>query len=342
MSWVRYDDGFDSNPKITAVIADNPAAIALHVLARTWTARQRHKGYIPEHQPGLLVCDKKLGADWAAVLLKHGCFHQRGRECSECRERIAMSGWPTQPEGFVFHQWWVYDPPARDRVTPGTPEDLSEKRRAAGRAGGLNSGKSRQRAKQNVEANQANGVSKTVADQSKSDEAKSEANHGYPDFASDFASSPGVSQTEPDVQVQANGVSKTSNAPSNSVTPEPVPVKDASNEASSRLPRHPASANVGDVVAAYVDGATSTGQPEPAGSLRARVGKQARTLIAEGTDVHTLINSAFVMGQGEWNDLAVQVRIDAAARNGGHNGNGHKPASSQQMTFTDEDYASGF
>ena len=73
---------------------------------------------------------------------------------------------------------------------------------------------------------------------------------------------------------------------------------------------------MGTVVAAYVDGARESGQPDPAASLRARVGKQARQLLAEGYDIGVLIAAAKHMGAGEWNDLAVQVRKDAAASNG--------------------------
>lgn len=76
------------------------------------------------------------------------------------------------------------------------------------------------------------------------------------------------------------------------------------------------SPNVGDVVAAFVDGARATGQDDPASSLRARVGKQARQLLAEGKDIHRLIAAARTMGAGEWNDLAVQLRKDDAAANG--------------------------
>jgi len=70
--------------------------------------------------------------------------------------------------------------------------------------------------------------------------------------------------------------------------------------------------HVGDVVASYVDGAVSSGQPPPPSSLRARVGKQARALLADGFGIEELIKSAYRMGTGEWNDLAVQVRKDAA------------------------------
>lgn len=74
--------------------------------------------------------------------------------------------------------------------------------------------------------------------------------------------------------------------------------------------------NVGDVVAAYMDGARGGGQPAPAASLRARVGRQAKQMLAEGYSIETLVASARTMGAGEWNDLAVQVRKDAAASNG--------------------------
>lgn len=89
-----------------------------------------------------------------------------------------------------------------------------------------------------------------------------------------------------------------------------------------RRPRKdpPSDANIGTVVAAYVDGATTAGQPPPASSLKARVGKQARQLLADGYDIAALIESAKRMGAGEWNDLAVQVRKDSAKANGSSSG----------------------
>jgi hypothetical protein len=78
----------------------------------------------------------------------------------------------------------------------------------------------------------------------------------------------------------------------------------------------PAEPNAGLIVAAYVEGAQDAGQPRPASSLCARVGKQARELFAEGYTMETLIPAARKMGNGEWNDLAVQVRKDAAGSNG--------------------------
>ena len=103
--------------------------------------------------------------------------------------------------------------------------------------------------------------------------------------------------------------------------------RDASNEASLPMttssgagkPRRTPTGTISDVVAAYIDGATEAGQPPPASSLKARVGKDARALLGQGYDLQTLVASAKTMGAGEWNDLAVQVRKDAAA-------NGHRPA----------------
>lgn len=74
--------------------------------------------------------------------------------------------------------------------------------------------------------------------------------------------------------------------------------------------------NVGHVVAAYVDGAVAAGLDTPSGSLKARVGRDARTLVAEGKPIRDLIESARRMGAGEWNDLAVQYRKDNATANG--------------------------
>jgi hypothetical protein len=82
--------------------------------------------------------------------------------------------------------------------------------------------------------------------------------------------------------------------------------------------------HAGDVVAAFVDGAVGSGQPEPAQNLRARVGRDARQLLAEGYDAETLIKAAHTMGAGEWHDLAVQVRKDAAASGHGPK-RGHQP-----------------
>lgn len=76
-----------------------------------------------------------------------------------------------------------------------------------------------------------------------------------------------------------------------------------------------------DVVAAFVDGARSVGQPDPAQTLIGRVARDAKDLIGKGHDPAVLIKSAYEMGRSEYNDLAVQVRKDA-----GMNGRGAREA----------------
>lgn len=152
MAWVRYDDQFYSNPKVTAAIAEDPGSISLHVLANTWSNAQKHPGHIPPQQPGMLICDRPLATKWAEILVRANLWHERGRECDECAAEYAEL-----PEitGWVIHNAKEYRAPARDRTTPGTSSPLSEVRRAAGRIGG------QVRAAKAAQANQANGASKS-------------------------------------------------------------------------------------------------------------------------------------------------------------------------------------
>lgn len=108
-------------------------------------------------------------------------------------------------------------------------------------------------------------------------------------------------------------------APTPATDPIPGPVPPPAGAAKPR--REPKQAageefNAGLVVAAFVEGATTTGQKRPATSICARVGKQARELHHDGYTMDALTSAARTMGAGEWNDLAIQVRKDDAAANG--------------------------
>lgn len=74
--------------------------------------------------------------------------------------------------------------------------------------------------------------------------------------------------------------------------------------------------HVGEIVAAFADGATGAGLMAPPASLRSRVGKQAKDLLAQDWDIDFLINSARRMGATEFNDLGTQVRKDDARAKG--------------------------
>lgn len=99
-------------------------------------------------------------------------------------------------------------------------------------------------------------------------------------------------------------------------TPAPVPVpepKDLSarkRAAGPSTPEDPAPAQ--RIVAAYVEGAVNAGLPQPAGTLCARVGKQAKAMLTAHPE-DQLVNAARSMGAAGWHDLAVQVQRDARA-----------------------------
>jgi hypothetical protein len=235
VAWVRYDDQFPINGKVTAVIADDAGALALQLLANTWSNTTKFPGYIPPHQPGMLLADKALAAQWAAVLVRHGMFHERGNECPECKEEYA--GLPDDKmAGWVIHNAKDYRPPARDRTTPGTPADLSEKRREAGRKGGKTSAARRATgAKQKPanEANQATGQANAEANPSNraSKTADGPKQTPEPEAGEVSDSALGAAETTPSGTGFA-GVSKASNLLEQSVSPVPVPVPGlASNEA---------------------------------------------------------------------------------------------------------------
>lgn len=124
MSWVRYDDGFHDHAKVAHVRAECPEALALHILANTWTSsRTDRPGFVPATIPTVLV-GKAKGRKWAAVL-------------------VAAGLWDEVEGGWEFHNYGTYRAPTA-RQTPGTPELLSEKRALAGRRGGQQTASKRQ------------------------------------------------------------------------------------------------------------------------------------------------------------------------------------------------------
>jgi hypothetical protein len=211
-------------------------ALSLQLLANTWSNTTKFPGYIPPHQPGMLLADKALAAQWAAVLVRHGMFHERGNECPECKEEYAALP-ADKAAGWVIHNAKDYRAPARDRTTPGTSAELSEKRRAAGRKGGKASAARRSPDGQQLPANeatQANGQANAEANPSNTgskpgEDAKQNTDAGT---SQEPATTPRAAETATPGAGFA-GVSKSSNLLEQSVSPVPVPVPVlASNEAS--------------------------------------------------------------------------------------------------------------
>ena len=71
--------------------------------------------------------------------------------------------------------------------------------------------------------------------------------------------------------------------------------------------------NIGQVVAAYVDGATLAGLPRPSERLRGKVGRDARRLAEkEQVPVAALIAAARSMGERGWDDIDRELQRVAA------------------------------
>lgn len=94
MSWVRYDDGFHDHPKVAEVIFSCPEALALHLLANTWTSRNRRGGFIPAAIPRRLM----------------GCDQPRAIDAL-----VAAGLWEAVEGGWRFHDWDAYQPVSPER-----------------------------------------------------------------------------------------------------------------------------------------------------------------------------------------------------------------------------------
>jgi hypothetical protein len=115
MAWVRYDDNFHDHDKVAILRAECPEALSLHLLANTWTSRTSRPGFVPTPIPTVLV-GKAKAKKWAPLLVAAELWH------------AVEGGWE-----FVNHARYRN---SEKRQTAGTPDDLSEKRAAAGRRGG--------------------------------------------------------------------------------------------------------------------------------------------------------------------------------------------------------------
>jgi hypothetical protein len=111
------------------------------------------------------------------------------------------------------------------------------------------------------------------------------------------------------------------------IAPVPVPVPVPPTAGADGAEPNPA-----PIVAAFIDGATGAGLKRPDAKITARVGKQAREMLAEGIyTADELTEAARNMGAGEWNDLAVQARKDNAKAKG-RAGSGSRQSTTDDRT----------
>lgn len=122
MTWFKVDDKFHSHSKVRKILADEPAALALWVVAGSWSADNTTDGVVPDHQ-----------LPWL--------FPTGGDELA--RKLVNARLWRRVRGGYEFHEWDADADGTRRNPTREEVEEVRRKKAEAGRKGGLASGKTR-------------------------------------------------------------------------------------------------------------------------------------------------------------------------------------------------------
>lgn len=109
--WFKVDDHLATHPKVATA---GLAAMGLWVKAGSWSAQHLTDGVIPISVLSLL-----------------------GAKRSHAEQLVKAGLWDAEPGGYSFRDWFDYQPTAEKSA------EIKEKRREAGRKGGIASGQSR-------------------------------------------------------------------------------------------------------------------------------------------------------------------------------------------------------
>ena len=324
MGWARIDDGFDDHPKILALLDhdEGGAAVGLWTLCLTWAHRNTRKaGKVPGLIPASLP-RRYLGPgarDLAKLLVAEGLWDERAED-----------------DGWRIHDFDRYLPTAETREARAEAGRRGAEARwgkHAGRDSNLPSDDGKPIASDgSVMASDGSGsmfgAEQPPAGTSDQSHSLTDGNKPSPDsnLPSGLPSGSGKPIASDGSRAPARRAIPNGIAPV--PAPIPVPPSAGADEPRRRLPPDQVAErqrHVGEVVAAFADGATGAGLHNPPASLRSRVGKQAKALLAEDWPIDFLIESARRMGAGEFDDLARQARKDDAAAKGRSTQNGAGP-----------------
>lgn len=116
MTWFKVDDKLHSHNKTRKVLAEAPAALALWVVAGSWSSDNLTDGFVPDHQlPWLIPVDAEGLA----------------------RQLVAARFWKRVKGGYQFHQWTTDGDGGKRNPTRVEVEAERQKKAEAGRKGGL-------------------------------------------------------------------------------------------------------------------------------------------------------------------------------------------------------------
>lgn len=124
MTWFKVDDTLAGHPKARQA---GLAAIGLWTAAGSWSSQQLEDGRVPAWYVDTWPQGRKL----AAALVKAKLWHAPGHDCDEC---------PGVGDGWVFHDWGQANPFRAEVI------EERDRKRAAGKLGGLASASKRKAA----------------------------------------------------------------------------------------------------------------------------------------------------------------------------------------------------
>lgn len=151
--WFKVDDKFHQHSKVRKVLAEEPAALALWVVAGSWSSDNLQDGFVPDHQLQWLLPAR---ADELAHKL------------------VTARLWRRVRGGYQFHDFADWNKTKEEVLA------LREARAEAGRKGGVNSGDTRSNGQASASAN-AEAKTKQKRTQTRPDQTESSSNsHGDP------------------------------------------------------------------------------------------------------------------------------------------------------------------